>query len=81
MEGKGKEERMKREKVGRGWIAVGDAPSCAHFDFPPLLPAKQATQRLLLLPNAMLNQGPYTTTFLLPVSYREKKPLKQYVAP
>ena len=34
--GKGKDERVKREKIGRGRIA--------HFDFPPFLrPATQAT--------------------------------------
>ena len=30
--------------------------------------------------NAMLGPGPYTTTLLVPVSDREKKPLKKYGA-
>ena len=31
--------------------------------------------------NAMLGPGPYTTTLLITVANREKKPLKQYGAP
>ena len=43
MGGKGKDERVKHEKIGRGRIAV-PSPSRTHFDFPPFLqPATQAT--------------------------------------
>ena len=35
-------------------------------------------QRLLLLPNAILGAGPYTTTLLVLVPDRKKKLLKQY---
>ena len=38
------------------------------------------SQRFSLPTSAMLGTGPYTTTMLVPVSDREKKPLKQYGA-
>ena len=43
-EGWWKDELVKREKIGRGRIVVGDASlSSAHFDFDPFLrPATQA---------------------------------------
>ena len=41
-QGKGKDERVKREKIGCGRMAV-PSPSHTHFGFPPLLrPATQA---------------------------------------
>ena len=39
------------------------------------------SQRLSLLTNAMLGSGPYTTTLLVLVFDREKKPLKLYGTP
>ena len=39
--GRGKDQRVKREKIGRGKIAV----ILTHFDFPPFLrPARQARE-------------------------------------
>ena len=44
-QGKGKDEHVKREKIGCGRIRVGGSPSSAHFGFPPFLqPATQAKQ-------------------------------------
>ena len=59
MEGKGKDERVKREKIGRGRIAVG--LSRAHFDFPPFLqPATQCKFFLILI---LLTQEPIAIAY------------------
>ena len=48
-QGKGKDERVKSEKIGCRRIAVDPSTSHAHFDFPPFLrPATQQQQQILM---------------------------------